>query len=796
MAKSAIVSAGGAGVAVTDNTTRFASIGNMGFVSATESDVESPVRDAGVFSKFYAYVNQNDVGATSTITLRKSRADTALVLSYTSSQTGIKEDTSNTSSFAATDEISYEITVPSVSGTHTVTVALIGVQFEPTASGDSISLFVDSFPTGRTVSVASTTVFWPPNGGLTSGALEADCKFRIRSACTASDLFTNVLTNGRTTDTVVRTRNNGANGNQLVTYTSGQTGQKEDTSNTDSLAAGDDYNYSTDTSTGTGNFILMLVSTSLISTGGAFFLMLDALQSALVFNSTRNYGVAGRSGSATEADNQYRPQFNFTGDEFSARVTTNTIATSPTTIKVRVGGANVNGALSYAAGETGLKTDTSNTDAFVSATSLINYQIITPNTSGQINPAWIGMLGLTSTISTQTQLGQARIQKSVSQTQLGKTRIQKLVTQTQLGKSAINVSSSQTQLGKSRITATATQTQLGRARIQATSTQTQLGKSRIQITSTQTQQGLSRITISTSRTQLGLSRITGTTARTQLGRARIQITSTATQLGKANILLAVTATQLGKSRITATTPRTQLGVSRITATTSRTQLGLSRIQRTASSTQLGRSRITATVPQTQLGKSRITALGTRTQLGQSRITATTTRTQLGRSRISISTSRTQQGRSRLQLSTSRTQLGKANLVIQTTRTQLGVANILPSPMATQDQLGRARIQITSTATQLGRARIQRTVAPTQLGLSRINGTVSATQLGVASIVTYIQTSQTQLGVARIVHFLIPGILNSEASLQQPVGYLADLTQPVGYQASLDQPVGYDAEEII
>src|SRR6185503_3776891 len=105
---------------------------------ATEANVETPVRDAGVFSKLYTWVVQNDVGASSTITLRKSRVDTALLVTYTSSQTSLKENTSDTVSFAATDEASWEITVPSVSGTHTVTVEVIAVIFTPTTTTDCV----------------------------------------------------------------------------------------------------------------------------------------------------------------------------------------------------------------------------------------------------------------------------------------------------------------------------------------------------------------------------------------------------------------------------------------------------------------------------------------------------------------------------------------------------------------------------------------------------------------------------------------------------------------------------------
>lgn len=219
----------------------------------------------------------------------------------------------------------------------------------------------------------------------------------------------------------------------------------------------------------------------------------------------------------------------------------------------------------------------------VSATITDGYRYLlykpTTTANGVVAAGFVVITGTGGVTSTQTQLGQARIQTTSSQTQLGKARIQVASSQTQLGKARIQITTNQTQLGKARIQVISAQTQLGKARIQTTSIQTQLGKARIQTTSTQTQLGKANITSITSKTQ------------TQLGKARIQVTSSQTQLGKARIQVTSTQTQLGRAKISVISSQTQLGKARIQVTTSQTQPGKADIQATSTQTQLGKARI-------------------------------------------------------------------------------------------------------------------------------------------------------------------------------------------------------------
>ena len=239
-------------IGITDATTRFIQLVGSFSAQVTEVNAEIPIRDAGTFSNLFVYVSTNTASVTSTITLRKSQVDTSLTVSYTADQTGIKEDTSNSVLFAATDEIDYEVTVPTEVGTNTITIELIGLQFAPTTTTDSITILGNSGTS--TTALNAGTRYLIPSGAISfTISTEANIKYRARFSFTSSDFYTYVSANARITDVVIGTRKNGAAGAQSLTYTSGQTGAKEDTVNTDSLVAGDDFNFIFTTNAGAEN---------------------------------------------------------------------------------------------------------------------------------------------------------------------------------------------------------------------------------------------------------------------------------------------------------------------------------------------------------------------------------------------------------------------------------------------------------------------------------------------------------------------------------------------------------------
>ena len=362
-----------------------------------EARAQIPVRDAGTFSKLFVRVFSNTTTtAVATVTLRKSLADTALLVSITAGTTGIFEDQTNTVAFAATDEADYEFTVPNQTGSaKTVSITQVGVQFAPDTAGNSISFLAATGNAGGFFS-ESTTLYYPPSGGsFFDTPFEANTKYRIRVATTTSDFYVYIQSNARTTATTFGTRKNGAAGAQSVSVGATATGAFEDTTNSDSLADGDDYNYFSTTGTGTGTIVPIVGCTTAITTGGEFFLIAnDAVGSSFPANQTSYSPPAGGNfgPTPTEANIQIYPRFTFTARQLQSSILTNTV-TATSTITLRDNGANGNESLSIPSSTTGLFVDASNTDTITSGTDEINYQVVTGATGTSMDILHISVLG-------------------------------------------------------------------------------------------------------------------------------------------------------------------------------------------------------------------------------------------------------------------------------------------------------------------------------------------------------------------------------------------------------------------
>lgn len=397
MARSIIATCGTA-LTVNDGATLFTTVAGI-IVSATEANSEIPVRKSGTFKNAYVFLSANTDTATSTVTLRKNRADTSLIISIGGSQTGAKEDTTNTVSFTNTDEAMWEITAGATGPATSLTVTTLAVQFSPTTASDCVSIMQISSLTDATANRTNNNT---PNGSARLGVTENTAKYRIRFSCTASNFYALCTANTRPDSTVCVTRKNGADGAQTFTYTTTQTGVKEDTTNTDSLVAGDDYCQRFTLGAGAGSITIAQFSLHLTSTSDTFALLASSINGvAVTFNTTTYTPIAGNiTVTTTEANTQVYPQFDFTAKELGTYVTANTIATSPSTVTLRDNTADSSVTVSYSAAQTGLKNDSTNTTVITSGTDKINYKIATPNTSGSITFAWLGILGTQNSAET------------------------------------------------------------------------------------------------------------------------------------------------------------------------------------------------------------------------------------------------------------------------------------------------------------------------------------------------------------------------------------------------------------
>lgn len=381
MAKSLIVT--GSTSSTNDNLTRYFPLGTVfNTAGTTEAAVELPIRDAGVFSNLFINVGTNTITANSTFTIRKSQTDTLMEITYAADETGIKEDTTNPTAYASTDELSVRIvTQDEAAVTSNIVTRIVSIQFEPDDQTKTVTYL--GCVGNSSFSTDSTTTYVPPMGFNILSTTEGSASVQFKKEFTTEDFFVYVTSNTRSTDTTYNVRINNANGNQSLTFSAAETGAKEDSSNTDTIAVDDIFNYSLVTGTGGGSIAQFKLSNTYISSPSTFILGgMNINGVGFNFNLTRYFGGGGPSAAiATEAQVNMTAHFHFTAYLLTAFCQTNTIATNATTMTFRVNNGPGNQTLTYNTGETGLKTDTTNTDV-VSDGDEVDFEVVTPNTSG------------------------------------------------------------------------------------------------------------------------------------------------------------------------------------------------------------------------------------------------------------------------------------------------------------------------------------------------------------------------------------------------------------------------------
>jgi len=377
-----------------DNTTRYFAISgavDTTSESATEADRQITIREAGVFSNLFFRVLTNTCTVTTVLMFRVNGADSALTLNITSDATGEFEDITHTVSVSAGDEVCHQLAIPTEAGTNTLTASLLAVVFTAT-SGTATVL---SQPEALGYSQASTTRYT----GLVSynaTTTEAAAQWSATQAFVGKNLFVYVSANARTTNTTIKTRKNTADGAVSVTYGNVETGIKEDTSNSDTLALDDEYCLAITTSTGTETITVQQRALTVTSASGAFPLIGTGLSSAYspAFNVNEfNHFGKLNSASGTESDCQLLSRITCSLKHLTVDVSANTLTGIGPHIESRIGG--VDGALDvlFDAAETGVKQDLSNSDALTAGSSRYCVHITTPNTSGACTIRSLSLVG-------------------------------------------------------------------------------------------------------------------------------------------------------------------------------------------------------------------------------------------------------------------------------------------------------------------------------------------------------------------------------------------------------------------
>jgi len=381
-----------AGAVSNQGTTRWLPIaGGCNVQSAEDGRISLRVLDSLTASNLWCRVTANN--GTQTLTSRISGANGAQSVSITG--TGTFEDTTHTDSLLAADDFDVQIVV---GATHTNTVTLSAVSCLLDDGGANVPILLAAFSAG-TAPVSSTNYVCPVGDSAPDNATEANAQYTFRATATLSNL--RVFCNSNTSQTyTIKTRINGADGTQVISYTSGQTGAKTDATHSDSVSAGDKVCYSVLGGTGSG----ALGSFQIKSASSGFQIGIGMPGTGIVSQGASTSNFIPLSGSVnptpvttTEANAQVKARAAQIISKLFTNIKTNT-RSDATTIDFRVGGASSALTVSIGASTTGIVEDLTHS-VTLATTDLINFRILTGGGTGTITPSVIGIQQGTVTAS-------------------------------------------------------------------------------------------------------------------------------------------------------------------------------------------------------------------------------------------------------------------------------------------------------------------------------------------------------------------------------------------------------------
>lgn len=341
----------------------------------SEAITQTPFQNAGTMSNLSINIKTAATG-TSTVVLRNNKVTVNESISIGSGSTGYFSDSLNTDNINGGDLLDVAITAGSTALLPTV----IATTFVCSTASQAVTRIGNVY----SLTPAGGTFFMSPVGQA-SGNVESDSKNRQEESFTIKNLAVQVEENGTGGTSTFRSRKNGANGNLNISATASSTGLFQDTSNSDSIALNDDYNYTfTDNTTGGNHFIPVFCSAEFISgTGDVIFT--NANDSGLSFNpSTSTYlGLTGLmdAGQTTESNAQVTVQSNFLFTKLLVKVKSNSI--SATSFVGLHANGNNEMTVSITLNTTGVFT-TSDPDYQASTTDAMNFDVVPGSTGTSI----------------------------------------------------------------------------------------------------------------------------------------------------------------------------------------------------------------------------------------------------------------------------------------------------------------------------------------------------------------------------------------------------------------------------
>ena len=213
-------------------------VGRLASTVTNEAQMKTRIRKACTAKNLALNVNTNARTTNSTAKSRKNGADGAMSLVIAGGATGWFEDITNSDTLAVGDD--YNHVLETLAGTEGILIRSMCVDLVTT---DAYGSLITSNSLGL-VQNANSTNYFPINGDVESGSVEADRKTKARDAFTLSQLTISLSANTVTAASTLRLRKNGANTAMVVTITASTTGVFNDNTNTESVTSTDDLNLS------------------------------------------------------------------------------------------------------------------------------------------------------------------------------------------------------------------------------------------------------------------------------------------------------------------------------------------------------------------------------------------------------------------------------------------------------------------------------------------------------------------------------------------------------------------------
>jgi hypothetical protein len=356
-------------------------------------------RTPGKLSHLYLRISANSVGGTGLVVEIYNRALAAVgnqTISVGASATGEFEDTTHTDTVLAGDDWLTRFS-PNAAGS--ATFGAVSYLYLDTGGNNTTTRLICGNE-GTNANGASATYFFPVSGdSLATANAETFFKCRQRIAGTMKNLFIRTAT-PRVTTSTFKSRKNGADGAMVISL-NGVSGAFEDTVNSDSVAAGDDYNYTLVNGTGTDNQALDSMAVDFVTTTGEGQ-CINSIDTgtAITDASTTYYNVTGGKLQSFSTESQWNTKARdaFTFEQLTCMISQNDDSNGGT-LTFRKNSAPGTQSVAITGSTTGVFSDTTHSDV-VAATDEVDVQLAVTSVGGShtITPTSISVW----TLSTST----------------------------------------------------------------------------------------------------------------------------------------------------------------------------------------------------------------------------------------------------------------------------------------------------------------------------------------------------------------------------------------------------------